>query len=381
MPPMSGLELDWDEGRVPTPPVSTPRLDWDHDEGDGWPRQQELTESSNSMREGAALNEMVGGPTVTPQDSSTVETDVRKPRRIFNTRSQTRGFNKLNEQGSQLDEEGKRTVDAALGANVSMNASKWTFVRCCAGFAAALAIPILVMAVASQGRDGLASIDEEPQLHSASPPSRPPPMPPPPPPPAVPTPPKPPPPKPPPTPPSVSPSPLPSVPPSPPLWMAHTSTNCYSGMGATHLDGGAAHTASARDCMAACARLDTCDGVVYSEEYTSGQCFFRSEIDVERCDSNGGGWTLYKIRRSPPPPMLPSPPSPPPAPPSSPDTFMRALNRSVVTQLLTTCVKGECHFEMSKLTSGRSSSVSPKYWRVVRCTVLVHGLRATAVIM
>jgi len=81
-------------------------------------------------------------------------------------------------------------------------------------------------------------------------------------------------------------------------WPTKTRTNCYNGMGGVPLSGAsdpvAGHLTLA-DCQAKCSSDPNCKAVVMhdTKDGTKANCYLRSEIDLNMCDTNSDWYTLW----------------------------------------------------------------------------------------
>ena len=90
-------------------------------------------------------------------------------------------------------------------------------------------------------------------------------------------------------------------------WMRHQALNCYSGHGATDLDG--AHgcgTMSLALCKAKCDTIASCAGITVTAGAGDVVCYRHSHIAVSRCVSGQTGYDTW-VRTSAPPPPEPAP--------------------------------------------------------------------------
>jgi hypothetical protein len=118
----------------------------------------------------------------------------------------------------------------------------------------------------------------------------------------------------------------PTPPPGPlPVWSKRMGKNCYDGHGATSMDQSPIGKLSLADCEKRCDEAVGCGGitVAWSVNGEPTDCWRRSNIVINACDSGNGYDTWTKSAPTPPPvPPTPAPPSPPtpPTPPPSPPT-------------------------------------------------------------
>lgn len=69
-------------------------------------------------------------------------------------------------------------------------------------------------------------------------------------------------------------------------WVPHPGTNCYSGFGATDIQGMSPgpRALSLDECKAACEAHSDCEGFIMpAGQHSSGLCFLRKDLDLGSC--------------------------------------------------------------------------------------------------
>jgi hypothetical protein len=94
----------------------------------------------------------------------------------------------------------------------------------------------------------------------------------------------------------------------PPVWSKHMGKNCYDGHGATSMDQSPIGKLSMADCEKRCDETAGCGGitVVWSHNGEPTDCWRRSNINIDACDSGDGydTWTKSAPTLAPVPPGL-----------------------------------------------------------------------------